>query len=164
MLLAYAMFSLSTMARVNAVSSIQWNQVSFDDRIVYDVEEKEGYVVKLFFSNKVKELLMRLKDFRSENAIDDAGFVFIKTKSGGTNSVVNSTMHQWCKRIGALINVPTLHPHDFRHSGSQIMKKHGAPIEEISTALNHKGIEVTRKHYLQADQDQVREVRDRYGI
>ena len=30
----YALFSLSTMARVNAIASIKWEQIDFDERIV----------------------------------------------------------------------------------------------------------------------------------
>ena len=41
MLRLYAFFSLSTMARVNAVSKIKWDQVDWDNRLVDDVVEKE---------------------------------------------------------------------------------------------------------------------------
>ena len=41
----YALFSLSTMARVNAVSNIKWNQIDLEERVCNDVIEKEGYLV-----------------------------------------------------------------------------------------------------------------------
>lgn len=160
MLLTYAMFSLSTMARVSAVSSVKWEQIDFENRFVSDVIEKEGYVVDLFFSDYVRELLVSLRRFREGNNISDSGFVF----SYGDEPVTTSTMNQWCKKIGNMISIPTLHPHDFRHSGSQIMKLRGASLEEISEALNHKGVEVTRKHYLKTDKNKVRESRDKFGL
>ena len=39
-LLTYAMFSLSTMARVNAVSNLRWQQLDLDLRVANDVLEK----------------------------------------------------------------------------------------------------------------------------
>ena len=164
MALTYAMFSLSTLARVNAVSNVRWENINFEERIVSDVIEKEGYIVDLSFSENVKTLLLDLKKYREENNIDDGGFVFIGTRNGVPNGVVPSTLHVWCKRIGALIGVPTLHAHDFRHSGSQLMMLNGAKLEDISLALNHKGTEVTRKHYLRADKSKIRESKDKFGL
>lgn len=38
----YALLSLSTMARVNAVANIKWKQINFDDRTINGVLEKRG--------------------------------------------------------------------------------------------------------------------------
>ena len=38
----FALFSLSTMARVNAISNVMWKQIDFDNRTVDDVLEKEN--------------------------------------------------------------------------------------------------------------------------
>ena len=60
----YALFSLSTMARVNAVANVKWEQIDFKDRVVSNVREKEGKIVDLFFSEEVKELLLALQEER----------------------------------------------------------------------------------------------------
>lgn len=164
MLHVYAMFSLSTMARVNAVRNIKWGQIDFQNRVVSEVLEKEGYIVDLYFSEHVRELLERLKTFRTSNQIIDNGYLFIGSFDGEIQGVTTSTMNKWCKRIGEIINVSTLHAHDFRHSGSQLMSQKGCALEDISEALNHKGVEVTRKHYLIADKKKIREARDKFGI
>lgn len=158
----YAFFSLSTMARVNAVSSIRWEQIDFESRIVSDVVEKEGYIVDLYFSEEVKGYLIELRKYREDCSMDDSGYVFSTGIGSGAPQI--STMNQWCKRIGNLIGVPTLHPHDFRHSGSQLMLLAGASVEEISTQLNHKGLDVTKKHYLRIDKNKVRESHDKYCV
>ena len=158
----YAFFSLSTMARVNAVSSIRWEQIDFESRIVTDVVEKEGYIVDLYFSEEVKGYLIELRKYREDRNMDDSGYVF--STGIGAGAPQTSTMNQWCKRIGNLISVPTLHPHDFRHSGSQLMLLAGASVEEISTQLNHKGLDVTKKHYLRIDKNKVRESHDKYCV
>jgi site-specific recombinase XerD len=160
----YALFSLSTMARVNAVSNTRWEQIDFTERTVNDVLEKEGRTVVLYFNQGVKELLIKLKQYREENNIDDEGWVFITRYNQKYNKAVKGTLQQWVKKVGELIGVPFLHSHDLRHSGSQLMKLAGAPIEEISELLNHLNIDVTRKHYLRQDKKKVQQNKDKYGI
>jgi len=73
-------------------------------------------------------------------------------------------MNKWCKKIGHAIGVETLHPHDLRHSGSQLLKLAGCPIEQISSLLNHKGLDVTKKHYLIEDKEQTKKIKSQYKI
>lgn len=161
----YALFSLSTMARVNAVSNIKWKQIDFAQRIVTDVLEKEGKIVTLYFSEEVRLKLIRLQQFRELNEIDDGGYVFFsRDKDGHPKPVSTGTLHSWARKIGRMIGVPTLHPHDFRHSGSQQLKLAGMPLEEISVLLNHESTETTRRHYLQADTQSIRASKDKYGL
>lgn len=156
----YAMFSLSTMARVNAVANIRWEQIDFSGRTCNDVLEKEGKIVTLYFSEEVKELLYTLQHERKEKGFDDGGYVFGRNgKPVGTQVLTD-----WAHKVGRMIDVPTLHPHDFRHSGSQLLKLNGCPIEQISELLNHSGLDVTKKHYLKADKKKMREYKDRYEV
>lgn len=160
----YALLSLSTMARVNAVAHLKWEQIDFDNRTCNDVLEKEGKIVTLFFSEEVKELLINLKEKREKEGMNDCGWVFTTSYSNEDKSPNNSTLNEWCKKIGQMIDVPTLHPHDFRHSGSQLLKLSGAPIELISELLNHSGLDVTKKHYLRADKNKMKQEKDRFGL
>ena len=160
-LYTYAMFSLSTMARVTAVSSIKWEQINFEERIVEDVLEKEGKIVTLYFSEKVKNLLLQLKKEREELGIK-CDYVFISKGKDGYNHVVPSTLHDWARKCGNMIGVESLHPHDFRHSGSQLLSLNGCPIEKISELLNHSGLDVTKNHYLRQDKKKIREEKDKY--
>lgn len=160
----YALFSLSTMARVNAVANIRWEQIDFDERICTDVLEKEGKIVTLYFSKEVKELLLKLKAEREQNNIDDAGYVFYTVENGQPKVIDTTTLTYWAHKIGKMINVPSLHPHDFRHSGSQLLKLSGCPIEQISELLNHSGLDVTKKFYLRADRKKIQAEKDKYEI
>jgi site-specific recombinase XerD len=160
----YAFFSLSTMARVTAVSNTKWDQIDFENRIVSDVIEKEGYLVTLYFSDEVKQMLLAIKKEREDNNIDDAGYVFYSDWMGKIGAITTETLNLWCKRIGKMIGVETLHPHDFRHSGSQLLKLAGMPIEQISELLNHSGLDVTKKFYLRADTKKIQAEKDKYKI
>ena len=157
----YAMFSLSTMARVNAVSSIQCEQIDFEERVVEDVLEKEGKIVNLYFSDNVKYLLLQLKKYREENNIESP-YVFITKYNGAYDKVTTGTLGDWTRKCGEMINVLTLHPHDWRHSGSQLLSLNGCPIEKISELLNHSGLDVTKNHYLRQDKKKIRAEKDKY--
>ncbi|NCI19897.1 tyrosine-type recombinase/integrase [Clostridium botulinum] len=159
----YALFSISTMARVNAVSNVTWSQIDFDNRTVDDVLEKEGKIVTLYFSIEVKELLLKLKKEREEKGIE-CDYVFVTKYDGKIDKVDTNTLTRWAKKIGEMIDVPTLHPHDFRHSGSQLLMLSGMPIESISSLLNHSGLDVTKNHYLKEDKRKMQKEKDKFEI
>lgn len=160
----YALFSLSTMARINAVHNTRWDQISYDSRTVSNVIEKEGYVVTLYFSKEVSGLLQELKKFRDENGIDDNGYVFVSMVNGRYDICSTGTLTDWCHNIGMMIGVPTLHAHDFRHSGATLLKNKGMALEDVSTLLNHSGTDVTRKFYIRADSKKITENKDKFEI
>lgn len=156
----YGMLSISTMARINAVSNIMWEQIDFDERTINDVLEKEGKIVTLYFSNEVKDLLLEMKKLREEENIENK-YVFLTRNN--TQAMVG-TLSEWCEKIGEMIDVPTLHAHDFRHSGSQLLSLSGMPIEKISQLLNHAGLDVTKNHYLRADKKKIQAEKDMYSF
>jgi integrase len=158
----YALISLSTMARVNAISNISWKQIDLETRTISNVLEKEGKIVTLYFSEEVKLLLIRLKSCREIALVDDKGWLFITFYRQKYNKARKGTLQDWAKRIGIMINIPSLHAHDFRHSASQLLKIKGCPIEIISELLNHSGIDVTRKHYLRQDKAKMIQEKDKY--
>ena len=146
----YAMLSLSTMARASAVASIKWNQIDLDAKIIKGVLEKEGKIVDLYFSDEVKYLLVQLKLQRESKGKNDFGWVF----SSGRNKskpVNTGTLNAWAKRIGNMIGVPTLHPHDFRHSGATLLKNAGMSLEDVSVLLSHESTDTTKKYYIKQD-------------
>lgn len=156
-------FALDTMARVNALSNIKWEQIDLDNYVVDEVLEKEGYIVTLYFNDRTRKLLEQLKKEREENGID-CDYLFMSKYNGIYDKVSNSTLNDWSKKIGDAIGVPSLHCHDFRHSGSQLRKLAGMPIETISSLLNHVGLDVTKKHYLREDKSQMSKEMKKYAI
>lgn len=160
----YAILSIDTMARVTAISNITWKQIDFHERAIDDVLEKEGKIVTLYFDEDTKELLLKLKQEREEKGIDDNGYLFISKFNNEYKNVTSNTLNDWAKKIGNMIGVPTLHCHDFRHSGSQLLKLRGMKIEDISELLNHSGLDVTRKHYLRQDKAEMRKKKDKFKL
>lgn len=156
----FTLFALSTMARVNALSNVTWKQLDFENRTVDDVLEKEGKIVTLFFSKEVKELLLKLKEQREkDNIINDYVFLNFHNNQASTNVLTD-----WTKQVGEMIGVPELHCHDFRHSGATLLKNRGMTLEEVSTLLNHSGIDVTRKFYIKEDKTKIGKNKDKYDM
>ncbi len=157
----YTLLSLSTMGRVNAISNIKWEQIDFETRTVNEVLEKEGKIVTLYFNEEVKELLYQLKIQRVQrNIVHD--YVFLVKYGNEWKQASVSALYDWCKKIGLMIDVPTLHPHDFRHSGATLLKNAGMSLEDISELLNHSGTDVTRKFYIKANKKEITRKKDMY--
>ena len=160
----YALLSLSTMGRVNAISNIKWKQIDFNECEIREVLEKGDKVVDLFFSNEVKELLIKLKGQRESDNINTE-YVFISKKNGEYRKVVPSTLGAWAKKVGNMIGLEYgLHCHDFRHSGATLLKNAGMPLEEVSVLLNHNSTDTTRKFYIKEDNRKLKENKAKYEI
>ena len=160
----YALFSLSTMARINAVAHVKWKQIDFENRVVKDVLEKEGKIVDLFFSKEVKELLLQLQAERKEKGIEDFGWVWYTGYVTEDKAISTGTLGEWCKKIGNMIGVPTLHGHDYRHSAASLAKSMGMPLEDVSALLNHSGTDVTKKYYIKEDMSRLTKLKDQFEI
>ncbi len=158
----YIFFGLSTMARVNAMAHLRWEQVDLDERMCSDVLEKEGKVVDLYFSQEVEELLRKLKKYREDNGINDYGWVFTSPYVNEKECINNGTLNDWCKKAGSMIGEPTLHNHDLRHSGSNILKELGMELQDIAELLHHESTETTVKHYLSVNKKKVKENKDKF--
>ena len=126
--------------------------------------EKEGKLVELSFSQETKEYLEKLVEYRKEKNIDDFGWVFISPYVTSEKAINNSTLNDWCKKIGSMIGAPTLHPHDYRHSYATLLKNEGVSLEDVSTMLNHSGTDVTKKFYIKTDTSKVRKLKDSIQI
>lgn len=160
----YILFGLSTMARVNAMSHLKQEQIDFEERTCNDVLEKEGKIVTLYFSEEVKGLLLKLKKYREDNNIEDYGWVWKTTSTNQDNCISNGTLNEWCKKAGNMIGVPTLHDHDLRHSGSNILKEIGMEIQDIAELLHHESTETTVKHYLSVNRKKIKENKDKFSF
>lgn len=159
----YICLGLSTMARVNALRNIKWSQIDFEENLICNVKEKEGYIVDLDFDDYTKGLLIKLKQSQKNQGID-CEFVFATFHKGKWNAPSSSTCNDWCKKAGALINVMTLHNHDLRHSAATIAKANGANLEDVSRMLNHKSTDVTLKHYIKEDKSKLKEAKRKFGV
>lgn len=160
----YFEMSLSTMARVKAISNIRLEQIDLDNRRINDVMEKEGKNVTLFFSKRTKELIEKWIEERKKEGIESEYLFLTKFKGEWNKTRKENIQANWVKKIGAIIGVPEFHAHDLRHSGSNLLYHAGMSLEEVSKLLNHSGTEVTQNHYLKMNYDKMQEKKDAYEI
>ena len=160
----YILFGLSTMARVNAMAHLRWEQIDFNERMCTDVLEKEGKIVDLYFSEEVSSLLKELKQYRQDNNIEDYGWVFASSYVTKDKCISNGTLNEWCKLAGNMIGIPSLHNHDLRHSGSNLLKEMGMEIQDIAELLHHESTETTVRHYLTVNKQKVKENKDKFSF
>ena len=161
----YALFSLSTMARVNAVSNVKWDNLDLENYQVIGVVEKGGKENEnMFFSEEVKQLILTEKKRRDELGID-CDYLFYTKHRKEYGQASNVTLGLWAKKIGRMIGIESgLHPHDFRHSGATLLKNMGMELSEVSKLLNHNGVEVTQKFYIKEDNTKLKENRSKFKI
>lgn len=167
----YAFFSLSTGARVTAISSIRWEQIDFEKRMVYKVKEKFSNYCTLCFSEYVKDLLLKLRTEREQNKINDGGWLFYspvkfyKDNCVEIRHVNSNTLGKWAHKVGAMCDVPELTPHDFRYSCCNMLLQKGGDIAITSLILHHKNISTTLHHYCKKDDVEfMRQYKDQFGI
>ncbi len=167
----YAFFSLSTGARVTAVSSIRWEQIDFEKRCVNHVKEKFSNYCTLHFSEYVKDLLLKLRAEREHNRINDGGWVFYSTTTFYKDNaieirhVTSGTLGTWAHKVGAMCGVPGLKPHDFRYTCCNQLLQKGGDIAITSLILHHKNIATTLHHYCDKnDVEFMRQYKDQFGI
>ena len=167
----YAFFSLSTAARVTAVSSVRWEQIDFEKRMVYKVKEKFSNYCTLIFSDYVRDLLLKLRTEREQNKINDGGWVFPSpTKLYEDNCVEirhigSGALEKWAHKVGAMCGVPDLTPHDFRRTCCNLLLQKGGDIAITSLVLHHKNISTTLHHYCKKDDVQfMKDYKDQFGI
>jgi integrase/recombinase XerC len=160
----YFEFSLSTMARVNAVSNVRIDQINFDEGTVNRVIEKEGYEVDLFPSEIAMKLIKKWLEYRKKNGIENE-FLFVTKYGGEWKKVTKGAIQNgWIKKIGEIIEVPELHAHDLRHSGSSLLFNKGMALEEVQRLLNHKSPTTTQQHYIKEDSKKLKDSKRKFEI
>lgn len=157
-------FGLSTMARANAIANVKVEQIDFKNNRITDVLEKEGYIVNLFPSKLTMKLIKDWLDYRKKNGIE-CEYLFISYYRGEWSGVAKGTLqNSWIKKIGDIVNIPNLHCHDLRHSGSNLLFASGVSLNTVSKLLNHKGVQVTQDHYILDDYDKIQEEKAKFEI
>lgn len=160
----YFEISISTMARVNAVSNIKIDQIDFEGKKINDILEKEGKKVTLLPSDRALKLVKKWMKYRKDNGINNE-YLFVTKYGGDWKKVTKGTMQShWVKKIGGLIGIPELHAHDLRHSGSNLLFHSGMTLEDVSLLLSHSGTDVTRQHYLKVDLNSVQDKKSSFEV
>lgn len=94
-----------------------------------------------------QRLLDTLEDWRG---VVGGGYILRSVNKGGAigDSMSDVSIFRNVRKLGRLIDVDDLAPHDLRRTFAENLKRHGVDIERISLLLGHESIETTMR-YLQ---------------
>ncbi len=128
--------------RLNEILSLQWYQIDLENK-TYNIppqknKSKKNDIHKM--TNLLYTHIQVLANTKPSISLND--YVFINPKTGTRFKDIR----KFFKTLKNKAGIDVMRFHDFRHIlGTQGIKK-GIPIEHISQALGHSGINVTQKY------------------
>ncbi len=123
--------SIFSMARPNVLANIKMSQIDFDNGIIRNISNKDGYVLDIPYNKICEILILELINERKKKRISTEYLFF--TKFGG--SALYSMENNWTNYIGKIINSPNLVSDDLRHSACKLKREAGMDIETLSKLL-----------------------------
>lgn len=114
-----------------------------------------------FIPDKIRECEFKSLEGLVRDVLEEFDRVSNNTED---KPISNGTLLDWCKKIGEMIGVESLHCHDFRHSGATLLKNKGMALEDVSALLNHSGTDVTKRFYIKEDTSRISQLKDKFNI
>ncbi len=156
----YFELALFCMARVTALSSIKIEQIDLEKKVIAGVREKESYIVQLYISDKVKNLIIKWLVERKEKGIESE--LLFTTRNG--RNAKSLFQGAYTQKLGEYAGIDGITAHCLRRSGSSLRKRAGQNLENISKLLNHKSTEVTSKFYIEQDFSELQQDAEQFNI
>ena len=157
----FVLLAINTAARRNALRNIKWNDIDFEEREIIAIE-KGPKEVTLYFSEEVKNQLMKLKKFYEDNNILE-DYVFLSYYHGKYTQAGVSAISNWVRDAGKLIGISNLTPHSLRRTAATLMYHNGVYLLTVSQVLNHVDTSTTQI-YLQINKSKLKSVKDSVNL
>lgn len=136
----YLLFSISTGCVITDILYAKWENVDFENRIVYVSENNDNHI--LYFNKEVSNLLQEEKFIREKNGAEDNGYIFrnyINNKIMSTDiPIKKNIVNKWNKQMGDIIAFPELKHTILRHTGIKTLMKKSKSIGMTGLIMNHK--------------------------
>lgn len=160
------MFMLMTGVRINEARALRWADVDLDAGIVnvnyqlytnYNIREfrppKEGKTRGIHVGAEVIALLRRHRKAQTADRLrarvwvdDDISTDLVFRSQTGT-PVVEQYIREAVKRVGEALGLPSLRPHDLRHSYAVAALRSGVDVKTVQHNLGHASAAVTLDVY-----------------
>lgn len=153
---------LGTGIRVSECVGININDVDFDNNS-FKVTRKGGNQVILYFSDEVKDALLKWLDDRAiwlENSKENALFVSLQKKRITTRAVEN-LVKKYSKIASPLKKIS---PHKLRSTYGTNLYRETGDIYVVAEVLGHKDVNTTKKHYAAMSEDIRRSVANKVKL
>lgn len=136
----YLQFTISTGCVITDILYAKWENVDFQNRIVYVYENNDNHI--LYFNKEVLDLLQEEKLIREKNSAEDNGYIFrnyINNKIMSSDIPIKKTIvNKWNKQMGDIIDYPELKHTILRHTGIKTLIKKSKSVGMTGLIMNHK--------------------------
>ncbi len=153
---------LGTGIRVSECVGINIGDVDFENNS-FKVTRKGGNQVILYFSDEVKDALLKWLDDRAvwlENSKENALFVSLQKKRITTRAVEN-LVKKYSKIASPLKKIS---PHKLRSTYGTNLYRETGDIYVVAEVLGHKDVNTTKKHYAAMSEDIRRSVANKVKL
>jgi site-specific recombinase XerD len=143
--------------RVSDLLQLKWQNISVADRVEYKMDKTGGYK-SIALLPKAKAILNLYK--RENQKPTDFIFPLINTEANLNKPTIlhaqlsakTTIVNKYLKKIAELANIDkVLSSHIARHSFSDIARKRGASLYDISKLLGHSSIKITESYLASLD-------------
>ncbi len=143
----FVLWLLMTGCRLNEARTIRWSDLDIEQLAVTIIDTKNNHPHVLPLTPLMNDLLDRRKfDNPSANP-----YIFVAKKGKGySDSKHLIDCRKTLDKITTTANIPQIRPHDLRRTFTTILDELDVSESNIKALLNHNDGTVTRKHYLQA--------------
>ena len=133
--------------RISAVQSLKISQLNLENSCFNNVPEKMGKIRDLFFFPTTKKLLIEWLEERKRKGID-IDYIFSTKYNGKFNQMSQSQIRKRVRKMGELINLPKLRPHNLRHTSINNINTL-IDTKSASEFAGHSNIKTTEDSYIQ---------------
>lgn len=144
----YFCFTLSSGATQEQIRYLKWKNIDFEKRVAV-MDDKI-----LYFNKDVRVLLENERKRRSEEGIDDSGYVFrgrIQKYYNKSTPISKSTVSNWDTEIGQYIDMPNFKHTHIRHTAIQRLLSASGSVGMTSILMNQPYLTSQAKYFINDD-------------
>ena len=150
----YVFFNLllCTGLRLNEATSLKYEHINFNTRLLRVVQGKGSKDRNLFVNPQCLEILEEWREYQREVCKEEPVYVFT-TMKGGEHKVDNDNFRTKCYEISIEAIGRRIHPHLLRHTFATNFLRNGASIYLVSKCMGHASISTTMIYLHLYDKD-----------
>lgn len=151
---------LDTGMRINEALSLTIDRIDFKQQTVYIPSEiaKNRKTREIPLSREIGKRLRQLAD-ETQYYFGEESFIFMNAYGDNLSA---DAFRRRLNRLKNQLNIPSLHPHMFRHTFARNYILNGGDLFTLQRILDHAEIQTTRK-YIQMDSEHVRTQHNKFS-
>lgn len=134
--------------RIGALQQLRVSKVNLEKCRFEGVREKEGYIVNVPFSKRVRDIIIDYLEWRKENGIDTDAFFYNRKY----NPMSKQALALRIRKIGEIVGIGDFRPHSIRKSRLNQIGQTGQ-IQLAKKMAHHKSIDTTTRFYMEEEDE-----------